>query len=211
MSNNLLHLSELSIENKMADRYVVVSSEQEKLQKDVQEMRPEVLAVWTEALTTDDEVTARGILEAAGDSLRRYLLTGDFLRECHEMENLYQDWRLRIPGFKITRPWTLAVAFGAFKIIKLFLEFEKDMDVCQTDRLDNNIFHCLVHLCYLDCDREEEFVETYIKLCDLLEPAQIKKLLYTENSSQKDQWNWQLMWEHSKCLQQFLRPKVCIW
>ena len=185
MSNNFIHISELSIENKMADRYVVVSSEQEKLQKDVQEMRPEVLAVWTEALTTDDEVTARGILEAAGHSLRHYLLTGDFLCECHEMENLYQDRRLRIPGFKITRPWTLTVAFGAFKIMKVFLEYEKDMDVCQTDRLDNNIFHCLVYLCYLDCDREEEFVETYIKLCDLLKPSQIKKLLYTENSSQK--------------------------
>ena len=173
------------IKTKMADKLVVTCSEQNELNKDSPMVTSEMLSAWTEALTCDDEVTAREILETTGDSLRRYLLTGDFLCECYEMENLYQDWRLRIPGFRITRPLTLAVAFGAFKVIKLFFEYEEYIDLCQTDWLDNNIFHCLVYLCYLDCDREEEFVEIYIKLCDILKPAQIKQLLYSENSTHR--------------------------
>ena len=169
----------------MADGLVVTNLELKDFEKDVPKVTPDILAIWIEALTHDDEVTARGILETAGYSLRCYLLTGDYLRECHEVEDLFQDRRLRIPGFRITHPWTLLVAFGAFKVIKLFLEYEEDMDVCQRDWWDNNIFHGLAYLCYLDCAREKEFVEIYIKLCSLLKPAHIKKLLYAENTGKK--------------------------
>ena len=169
----------------MADKLVMTCLKQNERENDSPMVTSEMLSAWTEALTCDDEVTAREILEAAGDSLRRYLLTGDFLCECHELENLYQDWRLRIPGFRITYPLTLAVAFGAFKVIKLFLEYEEYINVCQTDWLDSNIFHCLVYPCYLDCDREEVFVEIYLKLCDILKQAQIKQLLFSENSTHR--------------------------
>ena len=169
----------------MGNGLAVASFEHEDIEQDNPNVTSELIAIWTEALISDNEDTARQILETAGDSLRRYLLTGDFLCECHDVESVYQDWRLRIPGFRITRPLTLTIAFGAFKVIKLFLEYQEYMDICQTEWRDNNIFHSLVYLCYLDCTREDEFVAIYNELSGLLKLDQVRKLLYTENKIKK--------------------------
>lgn len=120
------------------------------------------------------------MLDAVDSVVKEKLLHGEFLED-PILEAVYMSGKIRIPGFRIIRPLTTAIAFGSFHVLQVLLDHE--IDVYRTDINKNNIIHSLVYLSYLDEIREDVFVKIYEKLANMLEVKKLKELLFSENDN----------------------------
>ena len=137
--------------------------------------------MWIKAIKEDTSDYVSRCLDSAGPERKRWLLDGSIYTESERDMLLRSSKKLCLPGFHITKPLLLAVAFASRNVVEVFLEH--GIDVCQVDVRDNNIIHALVNLSHLNETTEANMVKMYKWLFGRLNLESMRRLLFMENST----------------------------
>jgi hypothetical protein len=141
------------------------------------------------AIINDDIDRVKSIFDATEEERRDLLLNGDFKHNINETDDENEDKKIKFTKgdisehifkqLKVSRPLTLAVAYGSVCVFNFLLEH--GADILKADEYGSGIVDLLVIACHTCPNQEDNFLKIYSHMLERVTKSEDRKrLLRTE-------------------------------
>ena len=137
---------------------------------------------WQNVIISDDEEAVETVLKSKSSDEIHNLLNGKFFYEqggSFSSTSKFYHINNFVNTNNITYPWSLAGAFGAKKVLALFMN--NGINMYQKD-VQGNIIHSMILRAHLHAGKETTMVDTYEFLKSHLSVEELQILLHAENN-----------------------------
>ena len=135
---------------------------------------------WFEAILSDDNNTVEYMLQNCEIKQKEKYLNGyfEFVKNNLPVKNCACELD-KSENFTFSHCWLMAVAFGSGNVVETFIRY--GYNVLTTDGNGRNAIHCLIYICFMRKDCENEMLETLKLIAKNVSSSIMNDLLLQED------------------------------